>query len=929
MRTTAGSTQECWFPMAEPPAAPPERIVLLGTKVQVPALRPGVVPRPHLAARLDGAGGVTLVCAPAGYGKTVLLAQWASRAERPAAWLSLDRGDNDPIRFWRHTVAALDQARPGISEQAAPLLGPPAPLSFEPLLTLLINELASQPGGRETATPLILDDYHLISAEQVHASLEFLIDHRPAGLHLVLASRSDPPLPLPRLRARGQLAELRASDLQFTAAEAAALLRQVAGGGDAPLPDSAAELLAARTEGWAAGLQLAGLGLRGEPDIERFVRAFTGSNRHVVDYLAEEVLERQTEQVRTFLLETSVLERLSGPLCDAVTGRAGSQALLEQVEQAGLFLVPLDDTRGWWRYHRLFADLLRGRLQRQGGRMAELHDNAAAWYEQRGLPDDAIHHAVAAGEPARAARLIEAYFDESFWLRGEEATIQRWLAALPGGVIESRPRLLLAQAQLASASGRVESIEGLIDAAERAAAGTAAEPFEPTIGTGSSMLVNVAAHIALDRCYLAQLRGDAEATAAFAAQALAELAEGEWMLRSIAQGLLAVAEWLRGHLAQSEAAFVSSLTAWHVTDQPTVTVWGSYQLARVQCARGRLDAAVRTCQQALEIITRPGRPPLAAAGPMYAALGEIAYQRGDLDAALQYLGEGIPLCRQFVYTTPLTAALTTVAWIRQATGDPAGALDALTEASQTSQVTTGLVSPIQAQRARLLLAQGDAGAAASWMRESGLGADDEPYYPLEAEQLTVARILLAQGRPAQAQQLLERLHAAATAQDRTSSRIEIAMLLALARAALGQDTAAVATLTGALALACPQGSVRIFADEGPLMTALLHKLIAAQRTAPPAGRIPLGYLARLLHACTAERPGRPAAALPGLVEPLTRRELEILGLLAAGTSNSGIARELVISPDTVKKHVSHILGKLGAASRTEAVARARALEWIP
>ena len=433
--------------------------MLLATKLHVPGPRPGLVPRPRLADRLDeGLGrGLVLVCAPAGSGKTALLADWARCGPRPAAWLSLDAGDNDPARFWRHAVAALDRVCPGIAERVGPLLGPPPPPSFEGLVTALINELAAQPGAGEVA--LVLDDYHLIGSQQVHASVEFLLEHRPPGLRLVLASRSDPPLALARRRARGQLAEVRAADLRFTIGEAAALLQQVVAAPDMALPDAAVAALAARTEGWAAGLQLAALSLRGQADVTGFVAAFTGSHRYVLDFLAEEVLEGQSEQVRAFLLETSVLERLSGPLCDAVTGRTGSQALLEQVERAGLFLVPLDEVRGWWRYHHLFADLLRARLQdEQPGRVAPLHRNAAAWSEEHGLADEAIRHAVAAGEMTWAARLIERHFDAVYYLRGEAETIQRWLSALPADLVRSRPRLLLAQALMAAASGRVAAV---------------------------------------------------------------------------------------------------------------------------------------------------------------------------------------------------------------------------------------------------------------------------------------------------------------------------------------------------------------------------------------------------------------------------------------------------------------------------------------
>ena len=545
--------------VASPPAAASERDVLLATKLHVPGSRPGLVPRPRLTERLDEGleRGLVLVSAPAGCGKTVLLADWAQRSQYPAGWVSLDAGDNDPARFWRHVVAALDRARPAIGERVAPLLGPPAPSSFEPLVTALINELAASLGDDKML--LVLDDYHVIGSQPVHDSLRFLLEHRPAGICVVLASRSDPPLALARSRARGQLAELRAAELRFTVGEAAALLQQVAAGPGAALPDAAVAALAARTEGWAAGLQLAALSLHGKRDIAGFVAAFTGSHRYVLDYLAEEVLERQSEQVRAFLLETSVLERLSGTLCDAVTGRAGSQALLEQVERAGLFLMPLDEVRGWWRYHHLFADLLRARLQDQlPARVAQLHRNAAAWCEEHELADDAIGHAVAAGDTTWAARLIERHFDAVYSLRGEAATIQQWLSALPADLIRSRPRLLLAQGLLAAWSGRPEAVEPLLDAAERASAGTGEEPFEPTVGRADSMLVNVPALIALHRASLAQLRGDAEGTAAFAEQALAELAKASGCWSPSPGGTWA---WPSGSAASSRRPSVPSCPA--------------------------------------------------------------------------------------------------------------------------------------------------------------------------------------------------------------------------------------------------------------------------------------------------------------------------------------------------------------------------------
>ncbi len=926
--------------MAEPPAASgsgagvAERDVLLATKLNVPGSRPGLVPRPRLAQRLDEglAQGVVLVCAPAGYGKTMLLADWVRHGKQRVAWLSLDAGDNDPSRFWRHGLAALDQARPGIAGRISPLLGPPPPPTFEGLVTALVNELAAEPGGDDAL--LVLDDYHVISSKAVHASVEFLLEHRPPGLVLVLASRADPPLAFSRLRARGQLAELRAAELRFTPGEAAALLEQVAGTPVRALPDAALAALAARTEGWAAGLQLAGLSLRGQPDVAGFVAAFTGSHRYVLDFLAEEVLERQSEEMKAFLLETSVLERLSGELCDAVTGQAGSQRVLEEVERAGLFLVPLDEVRGWWRYHHLFADLLRARLQQERpGRVPELHRNAATWYDDHGLADEAIWHAMAAGDMIWAARLIERHFDTVFYLRGEGATIQRWISALPDDLVQSRPRLLLAQAFLAAQGGRVEAVEPLLDAAEQASAVAAGELFEPTIGRADSILVNVPALSALCQAYLAQFRGDAEATAAFASRALAMVGQDERMLDFVIRRYLATSEWLRGRLAEAELAFVTRIARWREAGRLALAAWNEYELSQVQRGQGRLDAAVRTCEQALAFAATPGRAPPLAAGPAYVGLAEVAYQRNELDLALRHVTEGIALCRQFAYTPPLAGGLVTLAWIRQASGDLAGALAAIGEAGQASPGPPGLFNPVPAQRARLLLAQGDLDAAARWTRENGLGADDEPDYPSEQGHLVLARVLLAQDQPGRALALLDRLHAAAAAQDRTGSLIEIGVLRALALAATGDADGGVSSLAKTLALACPQGYVRVFADEGPPMAALLSRLTAAQRTGQ-APRIPLGCLARLQRAFSREPAAPPGsgqgtAAWPGLIEPLTGREVEVLGMLAAGRSNQAIADQFVVTLDTVKKHVSHILGKLGAASRTEAVARARELGLIP
>jgi LuxR family transcriptional regulator, maltose regulon positive regulatory protein len=602
--------------MAEPPtttlpgAAGSARDALLATKLHVPRPRTGFVPRPRLLARMaEGmACELVLVCTPAGFGNTSLLGDWVRGGQRPVAWLSLDEGDNDVARFWRHVVAALDRVRPGVAERAGALLADLQSASLEAVVTALVNELA----GVTDELVLVLDDYHLVQAAPVHASLGLLLEHLPRSLRLVLASRTDPPLPLARLRARGQLAELREADLRFTPEEAAQLLHAAVG---PELPEAAVAALEKRTEGWAAGLQLAALSLRGHADPAGFVDQFSGSHRYVLDYLTEEILDRQPDPLRQFLLEMSVLERLSGPLCDAVCGGSDSQQLLQQVERANLFLVPLDEVRGWWRYHQLFADLLRARLVReQPERVPQLHRNAAAWSEDHGLADDAIRHALAAGEDAWAARLIERHADRLL-VRGEGATLARWLAALPHDLVASRPRLLLAQALLTLLGGRMEGVEELLDAAERTLAGAGAvvdAASEPSVGRGASLLANIPAAIALERAYLAGLRGDAEHIDAFGQQALAHLTEDDRTLRSTVDWHLAVADWQRGRVVQAKHGLAGVVAEQRAAGEGYLAVRSAYDLGQVQRALGHLGAALRTYQQALEIANQIGCPvPLA------------------------------------------------------------------------------------------------------------------------------------------------------------------------------------------------------------------------------------------------------------------------------------------------------------------------------
>jgi LuxR family transcriptional regulator, maltose regulon positive regulatory protein len=906
-------------------AAPTGQDVLLATKLHVPRPPEGLVVRRRLGEALAGgaAGDLIVVSAPAGFGKTTLLADWIRRRSRSAGWLSLDSGDNDPVRFWRHVAAALDRVCPGIGDKVGSLLGPPPPASFEGPVSALINELAATAGDQEIL--LVLDDYHVIEAAPVHDSVGFLVEHRPPGLRLVLASRSDPPLPLllARLRGRGLLTEVRAADLRFTVDEAAVLLGRAA---RADLPGGLVAELAGRTEGWAVGLQLAGLSLRDQDDAAAFVAAFSGSHRYILDFLAEEVLDRQPEHMRAFLLQTSVLERLSGELCDAVTGRTDSQAMLQAIERAGLFLTPLDEVRGWWRYHSLFADLLRARLQQdQPGASPALHSAAAAWFEGRGLVHETIEHALAAGEPSMAVRMIERNM-HALLESGEGATVDQWVAALPAELVSTRPQLRVAQALWVTWSGRLAEAERLIADAERVREEAGDDSGErPDAGAG--VLANLPAVISLLRAGIAWRRAETEQMEAFAQQARVRLSADDRSLRLLVGWYLAAADWLRGRLAEAEERLAGAVAGPHTAGGLHLTVRAACDLGEVRRARADLDGALHAYDQAVEIATEAGGTS-PWAGLAYLGMAEVLYERDDMDAAARRGADGIALCRQLADTQPLAAGLARLAWIRQAQGDRSGALEAMAEAWQLAPGlgaagAVGLLNPVPAQRACLLLARGDIAAAADWASHRGIGTGDEPDYATEPEHLVLARVLLAQDRPQEALALLQRWLTVAVTQDRVASIIEIRALQALALAASADLASAVRTLVSGLELACPRGYVRVFADEGTPMKALLGQLASQRAGQAKPSSVPADYLARIRRAFGSK------PATPGLREPLTDRELEVLRLIATGRSNQRITRDLTVALDTTKKHVSHILAKLGVASRTEAVARARELGLIP
>jgi ATP/maltotriose-dependent transcriptional regulator MalT len=910
-------------------AAAGERDDLLATKLSIPRTRPDLLGRSRLLQQLSQgmAREVLLVCTPAGFGKTTLLAGWAASARWPVAWLSLDPEDNDPVRFWRYVVAALDRVAEGLGEHVLPLLTPPGDMSGQGVVTALVNQLQTAPD--EVA--LVLDDYHLLQSQPIHDGMAFLLGHLPPRLHVVITSRSDPPLPLARLRARGQLAELRTADLRFTPEEASALLREVWG---LDLTPEAIAALETRTEGWVVGLQLAALSLQGRPDPDGFLDAFTGTHRYVLDYLSEEVLERQPDQVRAFLLQTSILERLSGPLCDAVTGDAGSQDMLEGLERANLFLVPLDAQRRWYRYHHLFADLLRARLQRaEAGRVPELHRRAAAWYEQHGLIDEAIRHASASGHATWAVRLVEQHVHETLH-RGESVILDQWLSWLPDDVVRSRPALSFAQGEMQFHLGQLDQAERFLEQAERAFDQGQGQ-LELEVPTHAGMVAEMPAAIALLRAELAGARDDPEAMAGYARSALAQLAEEEHGPRFWARWLSgAGADWMRGRVAEAEPVAAQLLAEGRAAADPYPLITSCYPLAAVQQAQGKLDAALQTYREGLRLATRGGRVSPFHAAEAHLGIAQVLYERNQLDDALQHVTESIERGRQLIWFFEPGRRLVTLAWIRHANGDADAALDAMNEACRIhpSPAVNSRWNPAPLERVRLLLAQGLTAQAERWTEERGLTAEDEVTYMREPNYLVLARVLVVRSDPGRALRLLERLNVLAESQGRTESLIQTRAVRSLALQSAGDHQAALTALTEALALARPEGYIRVFVDEGPPMAALLQSLIGARQRghAAAASRAARDHLNRVVQAFrpTMGRPKRVAAAATGLIEPLTRRELEVLGFIAAGRPNQEIAEQLVVTLATVKKHTSHIFDKLGAANRTQAVARARELRLI-
>ncbi|MEJ2209918.1 MAG: LuxR C-terminal-related transcriptional regulator [Anaerolineae bacterium] len=894
---------------------------LLATKLYVPAAGRQLVPRSRLVARLDEGldlgRRLTLVAAPAGFGKTTLVGAWLRSAGKPVAWLSLDEGDDDEARFWTYLVAALQTVHPGLGQGAVQLLGAPRRPAVEVVLTSLLNELAGLPGK----TILVLDDYHLIVDPAIHQGVTFLLEHLPPGVHLVLSTRADPALPVYRLRARGQLTELRAGDLRFTAGEAAAFLNSVMG---LDLARDDVEALEARTEGWIVGLQLAALSLQGRADAHEFIATFGGGHHYVLEYLTHEVVRRQPAPVRRFLIETSILDRFCGPLCDAVLGEGDGQAMLAHLRQRDLFIVPLDDEHRWHRYHQLFADLLGNllRQERSPDEIRALHLRAAGWYDEHGLAAEAVRHALAAGDYSRTARLIERY-SLSMVTRGELATLLRWIEALPEEVAHSRPWLCVHQAWPLTLAGKAGAAEPLLRRIE-----ALVPPDSPAAGD-REILGNAAAMRAL----LANMHGDMSHALEWARRADELLPADNLIPRHMLPFILASAHLAAGDLVQAEGALRQELALGRASGNLWTVVRTLCDLAGLHLVRGQLREAERFCREALaEAEAREGRQ-FGTVGYVLVKLAEIDYERYDLAAARDRAQEGVALMQGWQQPYEMVQAYTVLAAILQALGDVEGAREALdsAEAMQAQHPAyPRLDSLVRCCRVRLLLARGEAGRAARRARDDGLGSMDLPINR-EQEQVLLARVFAAGGRGAEALSLLAELAEAAGAGGRLGPLVEILSLQAAAHQARGDTAAAAAALERALTLAGPEGQVRAFVEASGAGAPLAPLL----RRAAGRGVVPQ-HVARLLVALGAgaaeagadvpdPAPAPAPAGAPPLVEPLTERELEVLRLMAAGQAHAEIAAALVISINTVKKHAAGIYGKLGVHSRTQAVVRAQEL----
>jgi len=884
------------------------------------------VSRPRLTERLNQGltRKLTLISAPPGFGKTTAVSGWIAQSDTAIAWLSLDDEDNDPIRFWVYFIAALQSLNAAMGVQALALLQSPQPLSLDTVLTMLVNEI----DGFPDAFTLILEDYHLIQLPALHQSLTFLLNHLPAQMHLVMTTRSDPVLPLAQLRARDELVELRAADLRFTLEESTAFLNLTMG---LNLSTENIATLEMRTEGWIAGLQLAALSMRGRDNLAAFIEAFAGSNRFVVDYLAEQVLLQQPAEIQTFLLHTSILDRMSASLCDAVTGSGHSQTFLEQLEQRNLFILPLDEVREWYRYHQLFGDVLRARLRQVNpGVMSELHRRASQWFAQRDQLSEAIEHALAGQDEEQAAQLLEQVARKFFNNAVMFPALDRWMSKLPDSFRRARPQLMILQSWLLIRRAEIDAAERSTDNAEQAL----------EIVSTSSRSKALRGEIAALRARLALNRGTSEQIILYARQALDDLDPENGGIRSQVMITLGRAYLQQRQFAQSHDAFAEAILLGRSAGYSYVTLFAAYFRAYVQRALGSPDTALASSHEAIRWAMEYGANAYFEVGIIFISLADLFRERNDLSHAFDYATEGVKRCAQLGDIGFVLLSRLVLARIQQAQGNLDAAfaeVEALKQSAYQYQINwmIHILSPFKAQL-RLIQSGYAAYQALDWMPQPLSIEDAErfartPYllvYGYEHNWIVPMQLMIAQGRATadhsllrEALEQLDQRRAEADSSGFVWLSIKTRVLLALAYDASGSPDSAREHLQQALSLAQPGNYIRVFVDEGEPLRRLLQQIkphVFADRLLTAFGDASVPH--------SADRTASPTASR--LPDPLSERELEVLRLIQSGESNQEIADQLVISLATVKRHISNIYGKLNATSRTHALVRARELHLL-
>lgn len=920
----------------------PMSVDLMQTKLYIPSMRTNLVPRPYLVQKLnDGPGSkLILISAPAGYGKTTLVTEWidhiqtnatTSRSEgegRAICWLSLDEDDSQPQQFFRYLAEAirpLSNAQSSLTQR----LQSPQPLPAKNLMAAFVNDVTPV----SSSFYLILDDYHAIESADIDKSMAFLLDRMPPQMTLVITSRSDPGFPISRLRARGGLLELRANDLRFTETEAAQFLKQCM---NLTLAPNQIVALEKRTEGWIAGLQMAALSMENRDDLDAFIDSFKGSHRFIMDYLLEEVLNQQPAEVQDFLMETAVLDRLCADLCDAVRqSPPPSQQILEQLETHNLFLIPLDNERRWYRYHHLFADLLQQRFpltsSSSAGKEGVVHIRASQWYETNGLENKAIHHAFAANDFERAARLIEQIWpkmDMSFqtdvWLE--------WANRLPAEVTRNRPVVLVSRGWALLSSGDLENAEAHLQDAERCLVATS-DVSQEMIVVDETRVRYLPGSIASARTYHALALGDNVQTMKYAQQVLNLSPEDDFITRGQAGSLLALMYWAEGELEAAYSSLTEAMNDFKMAGPIAFAISGTYGLADIRVAQGHLLEAKQIYERSLQLVMEQEGEIIRGITDIYLGLGMLHHEQGDVEKAKQYLAKSEELGDQMALPDWPHRKRRVLAQMEAVQGNFEDAHNLLDEAEQLYfRGPVPDIRPIAALKAQVWIQQGKLTEAWKWARDRSLPAAEELSYLREFEHLTFVRLLIAEFKTNQtehaiseAMELLPRLLKAAEDGQRLGSLLKILVMQALAYEAQGDIASAREPLERALSLAKPEGYVRLFVDEGLPMAQLLSA-VAAKKIMP-------NYVGKLLAAFDVEglagtgKSDSPVVRQP-LVDPLSKRELEILGHVAAGFKNKEIAAKLFVSVNTIHYHTKNIYSKLGVNSRTKAVAKAKELNLL-